>query len=457
MAAGVAAAIVPPAPPTVPMLHLNCARTAGLHKVIECLDSGISVHAVQSGDMPIHTASSAGVKNVVELLLDRGANIEGEDSEGNTPIFRAIKTSNWALGRFLITRSANLATRNKKGQSLLFAFGLSNGSDSLFLDMLLDPARKALSLHERDSSDRTPLMASAGALNSRVLGIFVEKGARIDAVMTSTGQSALHRACRDQQYSPPEVACKLLSLGASYTLKDKDGHTPFDCITGTPKQKQNTLVLLKASAFDRMTADTIALRADRKEYKCAYSVNKKLCLTDNKFCDVVFVCGEDRVLAHKCILSAGSHELESMLDSMVFFREGEASEISIPQSVNALKAALQYLYTGVVNKEVCKNEAMELLDLAAMWGLHDLIVECEINAVDFVNVQNVIHMLITAHIHGLDLLKEGCFALVKERLAEVTVHSTDYLELHAKQPALWEELKAQLVPAGQPASKRARV
>ena len=406
--------------------------------------------------MPIHTAADAGMQDIVELLLDRGANIEGKDAKGNSPLFRAVQSSKWALARFLISLAANVATRNKKGQCLLCAFGASNGTDALFLDILLDPAGAALSIHDRDSDDRTPLMVSAGNYSARrALSLFVKKGARIDAVIRSTGQSALHSECsRIAQYSITNAEF-LLSLGASHTLKDKDGKTPFDLITGTPNKRQASLANLKASAFDRMAADAIVLRQKKKVYKRAYSVNKKLCLTDNKFCDVVFVCGNERVSAHKCILSAGSQVLEAMLDSMLSFREGEASEIPIPQSVTALKAALQFLYTGVVNKEVCQTEPMELLDLASMWALRDLIVECETYAVDFITVQNVVPMLINAHLHGLDHLKEGCFKLIKERLAEVTVHSTDYLELHAKQPALWEELKAELM-SGQPVFKRAR-
>ena len=464
MAAAAQPAAPPAAAPTALMLHVACTRTgqSGLPKVIECLDSGLSVHVVYAGDgnMPIHTAADAGMQDIVELLLDRGANIEGKDASGNSPLFRAVQSSKWALARFLISRAANVGTRNKKGQSLLYSFAMSNGTDALFLDILLDPAGAALSIHDRDSDDHTPLMVSAGYYNSarRALSLFVKKGARIDAVIRSSGRSALHIECSNiSQYltASADKAGALLSLGASHTLKDKDGNTPFDLITGTPKQRQTLLANLKASAFDRMAADAIVLRQDKKVYKRAYSVNKKLCLTDNKFCDVVFVCGNERVPAHKCILSAGSQVFEAMLDSMVSFREGEASEIPIPQSVTALKAALQFLYTGVVNKKVCQTEPKELLDLASMWALRDLTVECEIYAVDFITVQNVVPMLINAHLHGLDHLKECCFKLIKERLAEVTVHSTDYLELHAKQPALWEELKAELM-SGQPVFKRVR-
>ena len=64
---------------------------------------------------PLHFACHCGMKDVVEYLLDSGANIEAVALNGSTPLMRAIESSRPEVVQLLIDRGAKMRVENRKG------------------------------------------------------------------------------------------------------------------------------------------------------------------------------------------------------------------------------------------------------------------------------------------------------------------------------------------------------
>lgn len=66
---------------------------------------------------PLHYACYYGSKEVIDLLLDLGANIKAVDSDGNTCLHYAVKSESIRAVKKLLVRGANKNVKNKEGKT----------------------------------------------------------------------------------------------------------------------------------------------------------------------------------------------------------------------------------------------------------------------------------------------------------------------------------------------------
>ena len=64
---------------------------------------------------PLHFACHAGLIDVVQYLLDQGADLEATTMNGATPLIRAIESSRPEVVQYLMDKGARLQIENKKG------------------------------------------------------------------------------------------------------------------------------------------------------------------------------------------------------------------------------------------------------------------------------------------------------------------------------------------------------
>lgn len=69
---------------------------------------------------PLHHACHAGQLDIVEILLDNGAELDAMAMSGGTPLTRAIESSREQVVDYLILKGAKMQTENKKGTKLQF-------------------------------------------------------------------------------------------------------------------------------------------------------------------------------------------------------------------------------------------------------------------------------------------------------------------------------------------------
>jgi ankyrin repeat protein len=120
------------------------------------LASGARVDVPGAVDRPIHLAALTGQKTLVQMMIDKGADIDAKGSDGMTPLYQAARQDATDVAALLIARGADVNARTK--------------------------------------SRKTPLMISAEQGNAQVAKVLLGHRAEVDA-RDKNGRSALVWAC----------------------------------------------------------------------------------------------------------------------------------------------------------------------------------------------------------------------------------------------------------------------
>ncbi|CAI5707424.1 unnamed protein product [Peronospora effusa] len=143
---------------------------------------------------PLHWAAISGALEVVDLLLEAGADPNFQDARGRSPLHWAAR-----LNKTDVVRSL-----------------LEGGADPKMVDI----------------DFMTPLMCAASRLDAtrELFGILTSAGANINYQQPTTGDTALHIAVReDNEHS----ALAILANGGNLMKMNIEGLRPLDCTTST--------------------------------------------------------------------------------------------------------------------------------------------------------------------------------------------------------------------------------
>lgn len=187
--------------------------------------NGASLSAVGSrGWTPLLDAANMGLRELAETLLDLGADIHYEDSDGHGVIELAI----WGDGEVVdnlemfFTRGAPI---NSQLATTLLRDELLAGGRSAVADLLLKYGANPNFAHESDGtgsdhSRQAPLTRAVEAGYFAVATALVQYGANFDA-QDEQGKTALHHAYRDLHIPSAKL---LLDAGADAHILDKEGN-----------------------------------------------------------------------------------------------------------------------------------------------------------------------------------------------------------------------------------------
>ncbi|RVE65638.1 hypothetical protein OJAV_G00118370 [Oryzias javanicus] len=214
---------------------------AGKDVVDHLLQTGANVHARDDGGLiPLHNACSFGHSEVVSLLLCQGADPNARDNWNYTPLHEAAIKGKIDVCIVLLQHGADPNIRNTDGKS---ALDLAEPSAKAVLtgeykkDELLEAARSGneeklmalltplnVNCHASDGRKSTPLHLAAGYNRVRIVQLLLQHGADVHA-KDKGGLVPLHNAC---SYGHYEVTELLLKHGASTGLTRP-------CLTATAK------------------------------------------------------------------------------------------------------------------------------------------------------------------------------------------------------------------------------
>jgi Ankyrin repeats (many copies) len=177
----------PEQPKGVPLYH---AARLGFRDLAERLIVEHPEHVNARGgelETPMLAAVIAGHANILSLLIEHGADMEGQSIYGGTPLGLAALDGRVQVGQCLLDRGAN-----------------GNAQDRYYRD--------------------TPLINAVFQGHVEFARMLLERGAVIDA-QNDNGETALHWAINGRFTQAVQL---LLEHGADVNVRDKYGHTPSD-------------------------------------------------------------------------------------------------------------------------------------------------------------------------------------------------------------------------------------
>lgn len=155
-----------------------------------------------------------------------------------------------------------------------------------------------------------------------------------------------------------------------------------------------------------------------------------------KYADITIHVKKQTFLAHKCILATRSSVFASMFEHDM--EEARTSTVEVSDiDADVFKEFLRYIYTGHV--EHIDRVAICLISAADKYGVLTLKSLCMESLCDNINRSTVIDILIVAHLHNCDKLKQKAIDFVCKHILTL-INSENWQTITEKYPSLITEL-----------------
>jgi ankyrin repeat protein len=184
----------------------------------------------------LHLACRSESKDLAELLLQMGAEVNAEMQGGETPLIIAVLSKRGALVQLLLDRGADVNAKTRWGKSALH-YAAQTGQKPM-LETLM---RRGGHVNMIDREGLTPLHIAAEAGHEELVSLLLKGGADY-GVRSNSGATALHYAAVMGHKGILET---ILDNGASINSIIKHGVldlAPFNWITDAEEKKTWELV-----------------------------------------------------------------------------------------------------------------------------------------------------------------------------------------------------------------------
>ncbi|MDE5580564.1 MAG: ankyrin repeat domain-containing protein [Treponemataceae bacterium] len=185
---------------------------------------------------PLLTATSNGNLDLVSLLLEKGANIECENEDGVTPLFAAIVKGNFDIISLLIERGANIEHEVKNTYTPLgCAVAYKNKEIVSFL------IEKGANIEYAAKYGVTPLVQAINVEDKEIISILIEKGADVNHVSKLKDTETTPLFIATSGNNAEEIVSLLIENGADVNLTTTNG---FNVLQKSICDRNKRLVLL---------------------------------------------------------------------------------------------------------------------------------------------------------------------------------------------------------------------
>ena len=202
-----------------PVLYWAMQGANGNYDIVQILvDAGANVDAEnEAGNPVLYRAIGRDDSTLVQILVDAGANVNAEDKDGNPVLYRAMQgaNGNYDIVQILVDAGANVDAKDAKGRRPMLYWAMS---DSTLMKILVDAGANV----NAEDEDGNPVLyrAMQGANgNYDIVQILVDAGANVDAKDAKGRRSMLYWAMSDST-----LMKILVDAGANVNAEDEDGN-----------------------------------------------------------------------------------------------------------------------------------------------------------------------------------------------------------------------------------------
>lgn len=199
------------------------------------------------GATPLMVALLEQAWDLADLLVARGASLEGRSEEGLPPLLALQSTPVAAAAtKWLLAKGARVNGRGgSDGTSLCALHAACEGGNAEAAELLLAAGADAT---QKDDAGRTPLHVAAAEHEVPIVRALLARGS-LHAGLDDGGATPLHLAAASTDDLPlvAEVVRLLKEAGASLEVKDGAGQTPWDCAR-LAKQPHEVVALLRPAS-----------------------------------------------------------------------------------------------------------------------------------------------------------------------------------------------------------------
>lgn len=172
-----------------------------------------------SSSTPLHMAAANNHKDIVELLITVGAQVNAKDKLGSTPLHWAAYNGHKDIVDLLIANKAQVSAKTAKRDQTPLCWATCRGHKEI-VELLI---AKGAEVNTKDGWEQTPLHRAAEKNRKDVLEVLIANRARLNA-KDRWGNTALHVAA---YYGHKDIVEVLIASGADVNDKTKTGWTPL--------------------------------------------------------------------------------------------------------------------------------------------------------------------------------------------------------------------------------------
>jgi ankyrin repeat protein len=210
----------------------NALRSRNLDEVQSVLEANpklINSKYKPDGNTLLHWAAQSGNKELVELLVAKGAKINTKNEKfRQTPLHIAVDWNQKDIVEFLVAKGANINSKNKFGATPLpcvIRGGTLYMGNQYDWDIVKFLVANGAKVDVKSNSGYTPLHIAAGFAPIEIVKLYLTKGADVNA-KNNSGETPLYSVVGRSEDSP-EIVELLISKGANVNAKSVSGDTPL--------------------------------------------------------------------------------------------------------------------------------------------------------------------------------------------------------------------------------------